>query len=252
VSRVIVLCYRAVSESWPADLSVMPRELERHLRLLVSRGYRSATFTEAIRTTRADRTVALTFDDAYRSVFELAFPILSRLGFRGTVFVPSAFAGSDSPMAWPGIDHWLGGPHEAELLPMSWNQLCSLAEAGWEIGSHTSTHPRLTRLDDESLAHELAGSRRECEERLGRPCRSLAYPYGDHDQRVVQAAREAGYATAGTLPAGWHPSDPLRWPRIGVYHGDDGVRFRLKVSPAVRRLRAGRAWGLLGARLTRR
>jgi peptidoglycan/xylan/chitin deacetylase (PgdA/CDA1 family) len=247
VSHPIVLCYHAVSESWSAPLSVTPHELERHIRLLIARGYRSETFTQAILAPPAARTVAVTFDDAYRSVFELAFPILSRCGLRGTVFVPTAFAGSGSPMAWPGIDHWLGGPHEADLLPMSWDQLRRLAEAGWEIGSHTRTHPRLTQLDDESVAHELADSRRECEEGLGRPCRSLAYPYGDHDQRVVQAAREAGYAAACTLPGRWHPPDPHCWPRIGVYYPDHGVRFRLKISPVLRRLRAGRAFGYLNA-----
>jgi peptidoglycan/xylan/chitin deacetylase (PgdA/CDA1 family) len=245
VSQPVVLCYHAVSETWSAPLSVTPQELERQIRLLLARGYRGETFTGAIAGSRDARTVAITFDDAYRSVFELAFPILSRVGFRATVFVPSAFADSDAPMAWPGIDHWLGGPHEAELRPMSWDQLRRLAEAGWEIGSHTRSHPRLTRLDDESVARELAGSRRDCEQGLGRPCRALAYPYGDHDERIVRAAREAGYAAACSLPAGRHRPDPLCWPRIGIYHPDDRLRFRLKVSPAVRRLRASRAWALV-------
>ena len=248
MSPPVVLCYHAVSESWSAPLSVTPRELERQVRLLRARGFRGETFTQAVLGPRDARTVAITFDDAYRSVFELAFPILSRAGLRGTVFVPSVFASSESPMAWPGIDRWLGGPHEAELLPMSWDQLGRLAEAGWEIGSHTRTHPNLTQLDDESLADELTGSRLECEGGIGRPCRSLAYPYGDHDERVVRAAREAGYAAAAsTLPAGWHPPDPLCWPRIGVYHPDHRLRFRLKVSPLVRRLRVARAIGHLRA-----
>jgi peptidoglycan/xylan/chitin deacetylase (PgdA/CDA1 family) len=245
VSNPIVLCYHAVSDSWSAPLSVTPREFGRQIRLLLARGYRGETFTQAVLGPRDARTVAITFDDAFRSVFELAFPILSRAGFRATVFVPSAFPDREAPMAWPGIDHWLGGPHEPELRPMSWEQLHRLADAGWEIGSHTRTHPRLTQLDDGSVAEELAGSRRDCEQGLDRPCRSLAYPYGDHDGRIVQAAREAGYAAACGLPAGRHRPDPLCWPRIGIYHPDHRVRFRLKVSPAVRRLHASRAWALL-------
>ena len=67
-------------------------------------------------------------------------------------------------MAWPGIDQWLGGPHEAELMPMSWDELRRLAEAGWEIGSHSRTHPMLTQLDDQSVAQRAcrlsAGVRR--------------------------------------------------------------------------------------------
>jgi len=239
---VLVLCYHAISESWPAPLSVTPHSLERQLRLLVARGYRGATFTEAVLAPPAPRTLAVTFDDAYRSVLELGFPVLSELGLPGTVFVPTAFAGSEAPMAWPGIDHWLDGPHERELRPMSWDALRELAGSGWEIGSHTHTHAHLPQLDDVPLSQELSHSRRECEQRLGVPCRSLAYPYSDHDRRVAEASRAAGYEAAGILRGRPRRPDPLRWPRIGVYHTDDLARFRLKISPAVRRIRSIRAW----------
>jgi peptidoglycan/xylan/chitin deacetylase (PgdA/CDA1 family) len=242
VTDVLVLGYHGVSDGWPSPLAVSSRDLERQLRLLSARGYRGATFTEAVLAPPATRTLALTFDDAYRSVFELALPILVRCGFPGTVFTPTAFAGRERPMSWRGIDHWLGGPHESELVPMSWEQLRRLAGAGWEIGSHTRTHPRLTQLDDEALGEELVGSRHECEQQLGRPCESLAYPYGDNDPRVVEAVREAGYVAACALPAALYRPDPLRWPRIGVYRADRGARFRLKLSPTVRWLRASRAW----------
>jgi len=240
MNDVLVLAYHAVSDTWPAALSATPERLERQVELLLASGYHGATFSEAALTPPAKRTVAVTFDDSYRSVLEFALPILSRHGFPGTVFVPTAYAGSGSPMAWPGIDGWLGGPHESELLPMGWDELRALAGAGWEIGSHTHTHPRLTELDDESLLDELTRSRRECEHHLGVRCDSLSYPYGDHDARVVDAAARAGYAVACTLPARLHRSEPLRWPRIGVYHTDGEARFRLKVSPVVRRLRASR------------
>jgi peptidoglycan/xylan/chitin deacetylase (PgdA/CDA1 family) len=125
---------------------------------------------------------------------------------------------------------------------MSWDQLGELAEAGWEIGSHTRTHPHLTTLDDETLREELVRSREEVEQRLGRACPTLAYPYGDHDERVVQAAGAAGYTAAGTLPGRLPRPRPLAWPRVGVYRGDDERRFRLKVSRGMRRLRGSRLW----------
>jgi peptidoglycan/xylan/chitin deacetylase (PgdA/CDA1 family) len=243
MSDVLVLCYHAVSKSWPAELSVTPERLEEQLRLLVHRGYEGATFHQAVTAPPARRTLAVTFDDAYRSVLEHASPILSRLGLPGSVFVATDFAGR-APMAWPGIDRWLGGPHEPELAGMSWSELGELAEAGWEIGSHTRSHPHLTQLDDASLAAELQGSRETCAERFGRPCRSLAYPYGDVDERVVGAAREAGYETAGMLPKRFTRPRPLEWPRVGVYHGDDLSRFRLKVSPRVRLLRRSPLWAM--------
>lgn len=239
---MLVLCYHAVSERWPAALSVTPEDLERQLETLVGRGYRGATFSAAVRAPDRGRTVAVTFDDGYRSVIEHAHPILSALGLPGTVFVPTSFVGQEAPMSWPGIGQWLDGPHEKEMTPMSWDELRRLADAGWEIGSHTVSHPRLTQLDDATLAWELGESRRVCELRMKRACESIAFPYGDHDGRVVQAADHAGYATAGTLPKlRIHAARELRWPRVGIYHRDAGLRFRLKVSPTVRRIRSAGA-----------
>jgi peptidoglycan/xylan/chitin deacetylase (PgdA/CDA1 family) len=245
VSDVLTLCYHAVAERWPAALSVTAEALESQLRLLVDRGYRGATFSAAVEAPPGERTLAVTFDDAYRSVIERALPILEELGLPGTVFTVTSFAGTDEPMTWPGIDGWLGGPYEPELAPMSWEELGRLAESGWEVGSHTHTHPRLTTLGDAELAEELTHSRALCAERMGRPCRSLAYPYGDHDERVIVAAGRAGYTAAATLNARLFRLEPLRWPRVGVYHVDDLHRFRAKVSPSVRRLRSMRAWALV-------
>ncbi|MEA2361939.1 MAG: hypothetical protein QOD71_1084 [Thermoleophilaceae bacterium] len=239
---VLVLCYHAVSPRFPAALSVTPEAFERQLHLLSRAGYRGATFEEAVRA-RSGRTVAITFDDAYLSVLELAKPLLDEAGFPATVYAPTAYLDTpERPLAWGGIEQWLGGEHEQELLPMSWDQLGGLAEAGWEIGSHTRTHPHLTTLDDETLLEELLRSREEVERRLGRPCPTLAYPYGDHDERVVEAAGAAGYSAAGTLPARLHGERALAWPRVGIYHGDDERRFRMKASRTMRRLRGSRLW----------
>lgn len=241
-----MLCYHAVSPTWEADLSTTPARFERQLALLVSRGYRGLTFTEAVRAPADGRVVAITFDDAYRSVLELARPILERFGFPATVFAPTDYIGSEQPMLWPGIDQWHGGPHEHELMPMSWEELRTLAAAGWEIGSHTASHPHLTELDDEALAAELGSSKASCEEHMQTPCPSLAYPYGDVDARVVRATRSCGYTVAAALPRRLDARGALEVPRIGVYHVDDDRRFRLKLSPALRRLRSSAAWSSVG------
>jgi peptidoglycan/xylan/chitin deacetylase (PgdA/CDA1 family) len=248
MTDALVLCYHAVSETWPAKIAVTPDQLEMQLALLIRRGYRGATFTEATTAPPDGRLLAVTFDDAFRSVVKHAFPILSRLGLPGTIFVPTEFAGREVAMAWPGIDEWIGGPHESELMPMSWEELRLLAEAGWEVGSHTRSHPRLPQLDDAHLAEELEGSKRDCEERLGTVCRSLAYPFGDVDTRVARAAEAAGYEAAGPLLRG---AAMLRasglpvqigWPRVGIYLDDTLSRYRLKVSPVLRRLRTSWMW----------
>jgi peptidoglycan/xylan/chitin deacetylase (PgdA/CDA1 family) len=242
VADVLVLCYHAVSERFPAPLSVTPEALERQVALLARAGYRGVTFAEAVAEPEG-KMAALTFDDAYLSVLELGKPILDAAGFRATVYAPTGYLDTpERPLSWDGIENWIGGEHESELLPMSWDQLGGLADEGWEIGSHTVTHPHLTRLDDDALRRELSESRATVEERLGRPCPTIAYPYGDHDERVVAAAGAAGYAAAGTLPARLPRARPLAWPRIGIYHSDDERRFKLKVSRAMRRLRGSRLW----------
>ena len=86
-----------------------------------------------------------------------------------------------------------------QYAPVSWDQLREMADAGIEIGAHTRTHCRLTRVDDQQLVAELAGARERLEEQLGRPVVSLCYPNGapdDFDARVMQAAERAGYRSA--------------------------------------------------------
>jgi peptidoglycan/xylan/chitin deacetylase (PgdA/CDA1 family) len=242
MADVLVLCYHAVSERFPAPLSVTPEAFERQLQLLSRAGFQGATFDAAV-SRPSGRTVAVTFDDAYLSVLQLAKPLLDAVGFPATVYAPTAFLDTpERPLSWDGIEQWIGGEHERELLPMSWDQLGGLADAGWEVGSHTRTHPHLTTLDDEALRGELVRSREEVQERLGRACPTLAYPYGDYDERVVEAAGAAGYSAAGTLPGRLPRPRPLAWPRIGVYHADDERRFRMKVSRLMRRLRGSRLW----------
>jgi peptidoglycan/xylan/chitin deacetylase (PgdA/CDA1 family) len=242
VSDTLVLCYHAVSNGWPSQLSVTPAALERQLAILVGRGYRGVTFSEAVQGGPGGRTVSVTFDDSFRSVIELARPVLRELGVPGTVFVPTSFVGSDRPMRWAGITSWLGGPNESELIPMSWDELGELASEGWEIGSHTRTHPRLPLLDGEALREELAGSRAELEEGLGGRCRSIAYPYGDCSATVVMAAREAGYVGGGAMAGRVVKPAALEWPRVPVFLADDERRYRLKVARPMRWLRSTGLW----------
>jgi peptidoglycan/xylan/chitin deacetylase (PgdA/CDA1 family) len=241
--EALVLCYHAVSSDWDAELAVTPAGLAAQLELLLRRGYRGVTFSDAAAGRGGSRALAVTFDDGYRSVLDSARPILARLGIPGTVFVVTDLVGGGA-MSWPGIDRWIGSAHEPELVPMSWPELRSLAAEGWEIGSHTRTHPRLTSLDDESLDDELRTSRGVCSEEVGVECNALAYPYGADDERVAEAARGAGYGVAASLPSRLTGST-LRWPRIGIYRRDTLPRFRLKVAPAMRRLRSGAAWAIL-------
>ncbi len=237
----LVLCYHAISARWPAVLAITLTQLREQLEWLVSRGYRGVTFLAATTAAPSHRAVAITFDDAFGSVLRHAAPLMAELGFPGTVFVVTKFADAGRTLAWDGIDHWIGGEHEAELEGMSWPELQRLEQAGWEIGSHTVTHPHLTTLDNDALARELRESRAACERALGHPVKSIAYPYGDVDARVLRATAAAGYTSGASLPALMGPPAALEWPRVGIYRPDSLARFKLKASPARRRVRSALA-----------
>jgi peptidoglycan/xylan/chitin deacetylase (PgdA/CDA1 family) len=235
LAHQFVLCYHAISHAWPAALAVSPYMFRQQLETLLHRGYSGATFRDLVSGEAPRKAFVVTFDDAYRSVMRDARPVLDDLGVPATVFAPTSMVGRPGPMAWDGIDHWIGTPYERELTCMSWDELRDLQAAGWEIASHTKSHPRLTELDDDDLGSELVGSREVCERELGVGSVTLAYPFGIHDARVRAAARDAGYAAAAADRPG--PVRRFQWPRINLHPVDDPRRFRLKVSPAVRALR---------------
>ncbi len=231
----LLLCYHALSEGWPSALAVRPADFAEQVAAFVKLGYRFTTFHDAVRGQADGRVCAITFDDAYLSTLKHAFPVLQELGLVATVFVPTAKIATAEPLSWPGIEEWLGSRWEGELTSMSWDELRDLAAAGWEIGSHTRTHPHLPEIDAEHLGLELGGSRATCEAELGKPCRTIAYPYGDYDSRVIEAAAAAGYEAGATLVSSIPSSDVrnahLQRPRVAVYR-DDGLR-RIKAKAAL-------------------
>jgi peptidoglycan/xylan/chitin deacetylase (PgdA/CDA1 family) len=82
-----------------------------------------------------------------------------------------------------------------------------------ELGSHSLSHPDLRKLDDAELSRQLEESKAAVEQITGRPCRTLAYPFGLYDERVVAAAGAAGYELAfAWLPGPWRPLEAPRLP----------------------------------------
>lgn len=232
--QTLILCYHAISERWRSPLSVSPRRLGEQVRGFLARGYTPRTLTEAVVRPQTGKSLVITFDDAFLSVVTRGLLVLAELGVPATIYVPTGAMQDGALRVWSGIDHWVGGPWEEELRGATWAQLAGVVEAGWEVGSHTRTHPRLVGLSDERLDEELAGSRADCAAAIGAPCTSLAYPYGECDDRVAAAAARAGYSAAATLSSAPRPSgeatDPMQVPRVGVYERDDPLRLRLKTA----------------------
>jgi peptidoglycan/xylan/chitin deacetylase (PgdA/CDA1 family) len=227
--RPLVLCYHAVSETWHHELSVPADVMERQLRLLLRLGYRPVTAAEAV--TGSGRLLHVTFDDAFASVTN-AVPVLERTGVRATVFACSGY-GDGRPLDIPELAGELRARPD-ELRTLTWDELRALAGRGVEVSSHTVSHPHLPTLSDAELEDELRSSRQRLEDELGRPCRVLAYPYGECDERVRAAARTAGYEAAFGLPGDPTGRDPFEVFRVGVWHGESPRRVAFKALPVVR------------------
>jgi peptidoglycan/xylan/chitin deacetylase (PgdA/CDA1 family) len=120
---------------------------------------------------QTDGKVSFTFDDGFLSTFTNALPILSARGIPGTEYVTTGFI--DSGMTGDGF------------AAMSWDQLSSLQnQYGWEIGSHTVTHPQLNTLPLDQVAQELVQSKQELSSH-GINATSFASPYGEVNDEVV-------------------------------------------------------------------
>jgi peptidoglycan/xylan/chitin deacetylase (PgdA/CDA1 family) len=155
---------------------------------------------------------------------------LEALGVSVTVFACTSYAEDGRPLAVPELADEAAA-YPGDMGTMDWEQLRALADRGVEIGSHTVSHPHLTRLSDQELDRELRDSRDHLEDELGRPCRYLAYPYGEDDRRVYAAAQKAGYEAAFTLKSKAAPISVYALPRVDLYRTDSALRAALKTSP---------------------
>jgi peptidoglycan/xylan/chitin deacetylase (PgdA/CDA1 family) len=232
---LLILGYHAVSERWGAEFSTTPERFRRQLEIALQRGYTPVTLSDA-RSSGGKRLV-VTFDDGYRSVGDVAAPVMRELGVPGTVFVVTDLVECGGPLDWPAVRRWHGTPDEHELLPLGWDRLRELDGEGWEIGSHTATHPRLTKLGRAEVREELARSKEHVERELG-ACTSFCAPFGFVDEVVLEEAASCGYAVGcNSLPVA--SGNPLNLPRVGISRADTVAVYRAKISQGGRFLRNG-------------
>jgi peptidoglycan/xylan/chitin deacetylase (PgdA/CDA1 family) len=156
---------------------VCSRSFRRQLEYL-SRHFTIITFKYLLQLAQNDqrlnwpRALAIvTFDDGYRDNLMIAAPILEDLGITACFFVTTGYIGSERRFAWDrdgGLDSPL----------MSWQDVQELRRRGFEIGSHSVTHRRMSELSHEEFEDELAESRRVLETQIGERVRLFAYPFG--------------------------------------------------------------------------
>jgi peptidoglycan/xylan/chitin deacetylase (PgdA/CDA1 family) len=192
-----VLCFHKISRRflWEGTWTT-PARFFAYIDRLTRRGYRfidENQYLEAIRAPDAanERLVLLTFDDGYQESLRLVLPGLERRGIPVHVFLPTDYAGSDN--RW---DLSLG---RAPSRHLSWEEAKAMAERGVTFGSHGAGHRDLSRLDDAEVRDELERSRDVLEDRLGRPARTVSYPFGRANPSACSAAAEAGYEAAFSL-----------------------------------------------------
>lgn len=215
-SHAVILIYHHVSNETPESTSVSPQQFEQHLKYLRDQGFQVWPLIRILRSllhqdeAMPDKVVAITFDDAYESVYTQAWPKLARYGWPFTVFVNS-----------DAIDRGYA-PY------MTWAQLRTLAKAGVEIGNHSASHAHLlqrqqTRLlqaesDDTWRARvhqDIARAATRIETEIGVAPKTFAYPYGEDSDALAAVVKSFGYfGITQRSGAVGQATDPLAVPRF--------------------------------------
>lgn len=259
-TRIPILMYHGISREidtarHPYYRTVTsPETFARHIDYLERHGYTVLTLSAALRrlassrsrrrtrplgkgkpsaaTARVQRAVVLTFDDGLETFATEAFPVLAARGFGATVFLPTGYLGRAFPTG------------EACMHP---SQVSTLAAHGIEFGSHTVTHPQLSRLSTAELRRELIDSRAAVEQVVGRSSTLFSYPFGFPEEDTVftqqlrTALLDAGYEGGVTTMIGRASAfdDPLFLKRLPINDLDDDLLLRAKLEGAYDWLHAG-------------
>ena len=213
----VILMYHRFGESAFPSTNIRLAQFEAHIAELASGPYTVMSVPDIVAAIREgrelpDRTVGITIDDGYRSIYTEAWPRLRRAGFPFTVFV------STDPVDRGFSDF------------MDWEQVRELHEAGVTIGGHTATHLHMAANSVERNESDLALSNARYVSELGAVPELFAYPFGEASTRVERIVRDAGSATAFGQHSG--PSDasadPYYMPRFALNEAfGDMDRFRL-------------------------
>ena len=180
--KVPILMYHHV-EVAPivSNFRVSASKFEDELRLLHDWGYTTITTTMLVNAIQQGaelppRPIILTFDDAWEDNYTVAFPIMKKYGFTGVLYIPYTYIGAEGCLTA--------------------DQLKEMVAAGWEIGSHSLSHPDLNTMPQERLRAEIVDSRKKLEGLLGVPILTFAYPYGDVGSTTVEYVKFANYIAA--------------------------------------------------------
>ncbi len=213
--EVPILMYHHVEDN-PIDslFRVKASTFENELRLLHDWGYTTISTSQLVQAIKQGvslppHPVIITFDDANEDNYTTAFPIMQKYGFTGVLYVP--------------VDY-IGLP---DYLTVA--QIEEMSAAGWEVGSHTLSHPiDFLTMSNASLRAEIVDSRARLEDLLGVPILTFAYPFGDVSPAAVDYVHFAGYMAAmGASGYSWGqgPGNLFVLQRCEIKSTDDAKTF---------------------------
>lgn len=232
-----ILLYHQITPDVHPDFftySITPKTFNIHMKILKLLRFNSINLDQLEEyrkgnTTLPRKPILITFDDGFQESVDYAVPILKTNNFTAVFFIPTKYIGEGS--------HWLVPELGIEFPIIDWKTIKLLDSCGFQIGSHTLTHPHLSKISSDDCYKELEESRKTLEAYLGHEISHLAYPYGDFDEGVKSIAAEAGYSSACSCIEGLMGSehDSLVLPRVYIKGHDTISDFIIK-------LHTGRKW----------
>lgn len=229
LAPVVVLCYHRIGSR--GSMSKTPDEFRRDLDYL-RKHYDCISLRELCVRLQKNascrrRAAVVTFDDGYRDNFTAAVPVLKAAKVPATFFVNPGFVGSDRMFPHDNRSAaeatWRYGP-EVDYRKMSWDELREMQSAGFEIGSHTTNHADLGKVEEEVVQSEVNDSLAMLNRNLGPQPRSFAFPWGRPEncpEYAIAVVQQAGYygAVWGFDEMNSRGTDPFRLRRIDGGNG---------------------------------
>ncbi|MBC7769862.1 MAG: polysaccharide deacetylase family protein [Phycisphaerales bacterium] len=208
-----ILCYHSVGQPEFGVNDVAPARFRRQLELALELGYRFVPPADIARAGGGPKDLAVSFDDALKSVLTQANPVLRDLNIPYSVFIVSEWCEHQLEWQKTGV--------------LNWGELEKMAADGVELGSHSATHRDFGEIDIERAKREFELSRRTIEARLGFAPESFAIPFGQSANWTAaadKAARDTGYTTIYAQAEETRPPGTI--PRTFVTHFDDERIFK--------------------------